>query len=235
MATPTAPAEMSRRKQLVETYRLTKKTDPRIGLVLIATFLVAGAIGFTVFKVLPGSGIIEWILAVVGGLLFGLLAAMILFGRRAQRSAYAQMEGQPGAAAAALRMLRRGWVTEPAIAFNRQQDVVHRVVGPPGIVLIGEGNGPRVRQLLASEHRKHDRVAPGTPIHEIVCGNGEDEVPLAKLVRTVQKLGRQVKGPELTDILNRLKAIDARRSAVPLPKGPVPTSMKGMRGNQRGR
>jgi len=51
----------------------------------------------------------------------------------------------------------------------------------------------------------------------------------------VQKLGRQVKPAEMTDILNRLKALDAQRSNVPIPKGPVPTSMKGMRGNMRGR
>ncbi len=126
---PAADA-MSRRQQFVETYRLTKKTDRRIGLVLLAPFVVAAAAGFAIFWLLPGSGVIAWIMSVVGALLFGALAAMILFGRRAQRSAYSQMEGQPGAAAAALRMLRRGWVTEPAIAFNRQQDVVHRVVGP---------------------------------------------------------------------------------------------------------
>ena len=145
------------------------------------------------------------------------------------------MEGQPGAAAAALRMLRRGWKSDPAIAFNKQQDVVHRVVGPPGIVLIGEGNPNRLRQLLANERRKHERVAAETPIHEVVCGNGEGQVPLPKLARHVQKLGRQVKPAEMTDILNRLKALDANRSNIPLPKGPMPTSMKGMRGNLRGR
>ncbi|WP_244928725.1 DUF4191 domain-containing protein [Nocardioides sp. W7] len=235
MANPNPAADMSRRQQFVETYRLTKKTDPRVGLVLLATFVVAAAAGFAIFWLLPGSGIIAWIMSIVGALLFGALATMILFGRKAQRSAYSQMEGQPGAAAAALRMLRRGWVTEPAIAFNRQQDVVHRLVGPPGIVLIGEGNPGRVRQLLAAEHRKHERVVIDAPIHDIVCGRGEGEVPLPKLVRHVQKLGRQVKGPEITDILNRLKAIDARRGTIPLPKGPVPTSMKGMRGNLRGR
>lgn len=236
MANPNPAADMSRRQQFVETYRLTKKTDPRIGLILLGTFVVAAAAGFSIFFwLLPGDGVIAWIMSVVAALLLGLLATMILFGRKAQRSAYSQMEGQPGAAAAALRMLRRGWVTEPAIAFNRQQDVVHRVVGPPGIVLVGEGNHHRVRQLLTAERRKHERVAAGAPLHEVVCGQGEGEVPLAKLVRHVQKLGRQVKGPEITDILNRLKAIDAHRSNIPLPKGPVPTSMKGMRGNMRGR
>lgn len=235
MANPNPAEDMNRRQQFVETYRLTKRTDPRIGLILLGTFVVSAAVGFVIFWLLPGSGIVGWIMSIIGGLLLGLLATMILFGRRAQRSAYSQMEGQPGAAAAALRMLRRGWVTEPAIAFNRQQDVVHRLVGPPGIVLIGEGNPHRVRALLTAERKKHERVAADAPIHEVVCGTGEGEVPLPKLVRHVQKLGRQVKGPEMTDILNRLKAIDAHRSNIPLPKGPVPTSMKGMRGNLRGR
>ena len=51
----------------------------------------------------------------------------------------------------------------------------------------------------------------------------------------MQKLGRQVKPAEMTDLLPRLKALDAQRGNMPLPKGPVPTSMKGMRGNLRGR
>ncbi|GAB3260766.1 DUF4191 domain-containing protein [Nocardioides dilutus] len=232
---PTAAAEMSRTRQFIETYRMTKKSDRWIGLILLVAFLVVGALGFVIFKVLPGGGTIEWIMAVVGGLMTGVLAALLIFGRRAQSAAYSQMEGQPGAAAAALRMLRRGWKTDPAIAFTKQQDILHRVVGPPGIVLIGEGNPNRLRQLMATERRKHERVAAETPIHEVMCGNGEGEVPLPKLVRHVQKLGRQVKGAELTDVINRLKALDAQRTNLPIPKGPVPTSMKGMRGNLRGR
>jgi hypothetical protein len=109
------------------------------------------------------------------------------------------------------------------------------VVGPPGIVLVGEGNANRVRGLLATERRKHERVVADVPVHDLVCGNGEGQVPLPKLVRHVQKLGREVKPAEMTDILNRLKALDATRSNIPLPKGPVPTSMKGLRQNMRGR
>jgi hypothetical protein len=233
----TEPEKTGRIQQFRETYRMSKKTDPRIGLWVGGAFLLVGALGFLVFFVLlpTGDSVLGRIIAVIGALLFGTLAALIVFGRRAQRSAYSQMEGQPGAAAAALRMLRRGWRTDPAVAFTKQQDVVHRVVGPPGIVLIGEGNPHRVRQLLATERRKHERVVSDTPIHDVVCGNGEGEVPLPKLTRHVQKLGRDVKPAEMTDILNRLKALDANRSSIPLPKGPMPTSMKGMRGNLRGR
>src|SRR6478609_4872015 len=229
------PEKTSRRAQFVETYRMAKKSDPAIGLWIGGAFVLGAVIGYLLFWLLPGQGTLGLVLSIVGALLFGALAAMIVFGRRAQKAAYGQMEGQPGAAAAALRMLRRGWKTDPVIAFTKQQDIVHRVVGPPGIVLVGEGNPHRLKQLMTSERKKHERVAAGAPIHEVICGNGPGEVPLPKLVKYVNKLGRQVKPAEMTDILNRLKALDAQRSNIPIPKGPVPTSMKGMRGNMRGR
>ena len=233
--TPEQP-KMKRRQQFVETYRMAKRTDPRLGLYVGLTFLAGAAVGFVVFWLLPPQiGILDWIMAVVGAILLGLLGAVIVFGRRAQRAAFGQMEGKPGAAASALNILRRGWKVDAVVAFNKQQDVVHRVVGPPGIVLVGEGNATRLRGLMVSERRKHERVAAETPIHEVYVGRGEGQVPLPRLVKHVQKLGRAVKPAELTDVLNRIKALDATRSAVPLPKGPIPTSMKGMRGNLRGR
>ncbi|GAA4381741.1 DUF4191 domain-containing protein [Nocardioides caricicola] len=232
---PVDPDQMGRMRQFVETYRMARKVDRALPLWLLGAFVVGAAIGFGLLTLLPGDGLLRMVLRIVSALLFGTLFAMIVFGRRAQTAAYKQMDGQPGAAAAALRMLRRGWRTDPVIAFTKQQDIVHRVVGPPGIVLVGEGNPHRLRQLMSSERRKHERVASGVPIHEVMCGNGEGQVPLPKLVKHIQKLGRQVKPAEMTDILNRLKALDANRSAIPMPKGPVPTSMKGMRGNLRGR
>ena len=234
MSTPATPPT-KRSKQLIQTYRMAKKSDQRIGLITLGAFLLGALVGFAVIYLLPGTGLLSLILSIVGAILFGALAAMIIFGRRAQAAAFNQMEGRPGAAASALQMLRRGWKTDPVVGFNKQQDIVHRVVGPPGIVLVGEGNPHRLKTLLATERRKHVRVLPETPIFEVVCGNGEGQVPLPKLVRHVTKLGRNVKPAEITDILARLKAIDAQRGTVPMPKGPMPTSMKGMRGQQRGR
>ena len=72
-------------------------------------------------------------------------------------------------------------------------------------------------------------------MHEIIVGNGEGQVPLAKLSRHIQKMKRQVQPAEITDILARLKAIDASRPASRCPRARCPTSMKGMRGNMRGR
>jgi hypothetical protein len=219
-------------KQLRQAYQVTKKGDPKIGLVLLGTFLFAAVVGTALMFLIPPT----WLpFDILTGVLIGVLAVLIVFGRRAQKSQVKQIEGQPGAALAVLGMLRRGWKTDQMVAFNKQQDIVHRVVGPPGIVLVGEGNPVRLRGLLNSERKRHQRVTADTPVHEIVVGYGEGEVPLGKLARHVQKMKREVKPAEMTDLLARLRAIDASRPNVPIPKGPVPTSMKGMRGNLRGR
>lgn len=228
---------MNRRQQLMATYRMAKKTDKLIGLWILGAFVVGAAVGVALFWWLPpDGGFFKWLMLVVGGLLFGMMPALIIFGRRAQAAAFKQMDGTQGASIRALSMLRRGWrVEETPVGFNKQQDLVFRVVGPPGIILVGEGNAHRLRGLMTAERKRHARVVADAPIHEVVCGHGEGEIPVAKLVKHVTKLGKDVKGAEMTDILARLKAIDAQRPPVPMPKGPVPTSMKGMRGQMRGR
>ena len=233
MAKSDKPAEKKpgRIRQMREAYRITKQGDPNIGWILLGTFVFVALVVFALFSLLPGSLVFD----VITGVMAGVLAVLIVFGRRATRSQVSQIEGQPGAAVAVLGMLKRGWRTDQAIAFNRQQDVVHRLVGPPGIVLIGEGNPNRLRSLMTAERVKHQRVVAETPVHEVIVGYGEGEVPLGKLTRYCTKLPRTLKPAEMTDVMVRLKALDASRSNIPLPKGPVPTSMKGLRGNLRGR
>ena len=228
---PAKAKKEGRLKQLAATYSMTREHDPRIGITLAAIFVVTAGVVFGILSVLPGP----WAYDLVVAILFGILLAVIYFGRRAQKAMYAQIEGRPGAAAAALGMLRRGWKVDPAIAFNRNQDIVHRVVGPPGIVLIGEGNPNRLRSLLAGERRKHERVASETTIHEVIAGDAEGAVPIPRLAKHVSKLKKSLKPADMTDVLARLRALDANRSNVPIPKGPVPTSMKGARQNMRGR
>jgi Domain of unknown function (DUF4191) len=226
------PKKDGRLKQMRLVYQMTRKTDRRIGLILLGVFLATAAVAFAVFYfLLPGG----WVLTLATAVLIGVLCTLIVFGRRAQKAQYAEIEGRPGAAAAVLGQLRRGWKVEPGIAFNRNQDLVHRVVGPPGIVLVGEGNQHRLKSLLATERRKHERVASETPIFEVVSGDGEGAVPVPKLSKHVTKLGRNIKPAEMTDVLQRLKALDANRSNLPIPKGPVPTNLKGARQNMRGR
>ena len=74
------------------------------------------------------------------------------------------------------------------------QDVVHRVVGRPGIVIIAEGRGRGPRDLLANEVRRVRRVAGDYPVHDIVVGNGDGEVALDKLQMTLMKLPRVHQG-----------------------------------------
>ena len=229
MSTPAAPPK-GRLRQLLQAYKITRTQDKRIGLVLLAWFLGVGVV----------VGLIGWVLVhpvfgVVMGLLSGLIALLVVFGRRAERAAYAQVEGQTGAAAGALQMLKRGWSVKPAVAFTKNQDVVHRVVGRPGVVLVGEGQATRVRHLLAAEKKKHARVAGEVPVYDIVVGTGEGAVPLPRLVRHVRKLPKNIRPGEMTELVQRLRALDAMRPQAPLPKGPVPTSAKGTRRAMQGR
>lgn len=236
MSNATPEPARGRLRQMRQAYRITKNTDPNIGLILLLWFvLVAGIFavgGFFLF----GTGTFGIIVTVLFALLTGVLAVLIVFGRRAEKAAYAQAEGQRGASAGALGMLRKGWdlKTEP-IAVTRNQDVVFRVVGRPGIILVGEGNPTRVRGLLASEQKKHTRIAgEEVPVHLVVVGRGDDEVPLTKLLKHVQKLPKAIKPAEQTAIMNKLKALDSMRPAAPIPSGPMPTSTKGARRAMRG-
>lgn len=222
----------SRIGQMRQVYSMTKQSDRWIGLILLGVLVVVTLVALLLFSLIPPGWF--WV-DLVFSLMFGLLAALIVFSRRATRAQMGQIRGKPGAALAALSVLRRGWRTDQMIAFNRNQDVVHRVVGRPGIILIGEGHPGRLKQLLSTERVRHQRVVSEVPVHQVVVGEGEGQVPLEKLVKHVNKLDRALKPSELTEVLSRLKAIDATRSQLPLPKGPVPTSMKGMRGNMRGR
>src|SRR5690606_18091233 len=122
------------------------------------------------------------------------LVTMTVFGRRAERSMYQQAEGQLGAGGAALTMLRGRWDVKQAVGFTKQQDVVHRVIGRPGVVLVGEGNPGRTRTLLANEAKKHQRiVGDETPVTTLMVGRGDGQVPLPALVKTVRKLPKKIK------------------------------------------
>ena len=232
-ATPEPPK--GRIRQMRQAYKITKRTDKNIGFILLLWFVLVGGAFAVAGLFLFGQGAFGITLAVVFGLLSGLLALLIVFGRRAERAAYQQVEGQPGAAAGALQMLKRGWNVKPAIAFTKNQDVVHRVVGRPGIILVGEGNPTRIRGLLSAERKKHVRIGGDEiPIHEIVVGNGEGEIKLTKLNKHVQKMKKSIKPGDQTALMNKLKALDAMRPAAPMPRGPIPTNMKGARKAMKG-
>jgi len=235
MSNPMAEAPTGRIAQIRQAYRITKKTDKNIGLILLLTFLVVGGAIGALSWFLSGDSLLWRIVTVILAVVAGILGALIIFGRRAEKAAYAQVEGQPGAAAGALQMLRRGWDVKPAVAFTKNQDVVHRVVGRPGIILVGEGNPTRLRTLLTAEKKKHARiVGEDVPVLDVIVGNEEGQIKLTKLVKHVQKQPKSIKPAVMTATLSKLRALDAMRPAAPMPRGPVPTSMKGSRKMMRG-
>jgi hypothetical protein len=150
----------------------------------------------------------------------------VIFGRRAERAAFGQLEGQPGAAAAVLENVGRGWSVTPAVAMNKSQDLVHRAVGKAGIVLVAEGNPNRVKSLLAAEKRKMARVVLDVPVTDIIVGTGEGEVPLKKVRTTLLKLPRVLPGPKVTEVNDRLRALGDLMKNMPVPKGPMPKGMR---------
>ncbi|MEU3689296.1 DUF4191 domain-containing protein [Streptomyces narbonensis] len=220
-------ANQGRLKQIALTYKMTRKADPKVGLV------VAG-VGIVVLGVLLAIGFLIGHPVYLGilGFVLALLAAAIVFGRRAERAAFGQMEGQPGAAAAVLQNVGRGWTTTPAVAMNRSQDVVHRAVGRAGIVLVAEGNPNRVKTLLAAEKKRMNRVVVDVPVHDLIVGDGEGQVELKKLRTTMLKLPRVLTGPQVTAANDRLRAMGDLMSNMPLPKGPMPKGMKMPRGGK---
>ncbi|OMQ12097.1 hypothetical protein A7K94_0221745, partial [Modestobacter sp. VKM Ac-2676] len=153
-------------------------------------------------------------------ILLGLLAALIVFGRRAQGSAYRQVEGQPGAASWVLEGMRGDWRVSSGVAGTREFDALHRVLGRPGIVLVGEGTPQRVRGLIAQEKRRIAKVVGDTPIYDVVVGDGEGEVPLKKLSSHVMKLPRNLSGAEVNALAKRMSALGGAR--MPVPGGPLP-------------
>jgi hypothetical protein len=71
-------------------------------------------------------------------------------------------------------------------------------------------------------------------VHEIIVGSGDGEVKLTKLNRHIQKMSKNIKPGTQTALMHKLKALDAMRPAAPMPRGPMPTSMKGARKMMKG-
>ena len=227
------PKDMGRIRQIVRAYQVTHEYDKALPYLMLGAFLLPIVLG-VVIGVLWGHAFN----LIFIGLLLGILAAMFVLVRRAKRATFKRYAGRAGSAEVALQMLPKKWISTPGIAANRSRDVVHRTLGPGGLVLIGEGESGRVRQLLASEVKKHERVAYGITVTTIVMGDKEGQVPLEKLADHIRKLPKVLQPYQITDIKQRLRALDALRPPLPIPKGPMPTNprqVKGVRQAMRGR
>ena len=174
-----------------------------------------------------------------------LLAAVIVMNRRGNTAMYGALEGQVGAAGAALTGLgRRGWYAgQEPVAIDGARGtkpsdlagaaMVFRALGRPGVVLIGEGPEPRVTKLLKQEEKKVSRVAPGVPVHLWVAGDGEGQVPVKKLSGKLTRMRPVMTKAEASVVNKRLKSLGGMRP--PLPKGIDPTRARVDRKAMRGK
>jgi len=208
------PTSMGRIKQIRMVAGIIRKANPKALPIVIGTGVGIIAI-VVIIAVLIGLYFL-----IPLGLLGGIAAAMILFGRYAQSAQYSALAGQPGAAAAILQSMRGSWTVTPAIAANRNMDVVHRTVGKPGVILVGEGSPSRLPALLAAEKKRVARITyDELPIYTIQVGDEEGQIPIRKLQRHLMKLPRNLKGPAVADLNYRLKALP---QSLQMPKGPMP-------------
>lgn len=209
--------------QIAAAYQMTKKVDARLPWILLGAFFVPLVIGVVV-------GLVIGKLAYFGvtGLFVGLLLAMALFTRRATRSAYAQVEGKPGAGLAVLQSMRGDWRVTPAVSVTGSQDMVHRVIGRPGVVLVAEGSSRRVGALLGQEKKRVGRLIGDVPVYDVVVGSEAGQVTIQKLQQHFTKLPRNISGKEVNALDRRLQALGGTN--VPMPKGPLPKGARPPKG-----
>ncbi|CAM3098508.1 DUF4191 domain-containing protein [Skermania piniformis] len=220
-------ASKERRRQLWQAFLMQRKDDKLLLPLMLGAFVLVAVLFFVIGLIFG----VQWFLLPVG-LLLGALAAFVIFGRRVQTSVYRKAEGQAGAAAWTLDNLRGKWRVTNAVAATTHLDAVHRVIGLPGIVLVGEGSAHRIKPLLAQEKKRTARLVGDTPIYDVIVGNDEGQIPLKQLQRYLTKLPRNIDTKRMDSLESRLTALSVRGGPA-LPKGPMPGGAKARGGMQR--
>ncbi|MFC7402181.1 DUF4191 domain-containing protein [Citricoccus sp. GCM10030269] len=217
-------------KQLREVFSMTRAHDPKVVWWMLLAFVGVLAIGLVVGLLLN-----NWITWLLIALPFGVLAAVVIMNRMAERAAFARIDGRPGAAGAALSTLRRGWIVpeQPVAVSPKTQDAVFRAVGRPGVVLISEGPTNRVRPLVEKERRNMQRFLPNVPIQVIATGHGKDQVELHDLSKTLKRMKKRLTKQEVQAVDKRLSALGSTK--MPVPKGVDPYRARPDRKAMRGR
>lgn len=230
-ATSTTPRKKKsgRIAQMWQVFQMTRRYDANITWMLLLVFLGPIALGILAAVIFNG-GPLGWALWIITGILVGVLLALIVLGRRAEKAAYMQIEGQPGAVGAVVKnALRRSWTgTDTPVAVNaKTQDAVYRVVGRGGVVLIGEGPQSRTKRLVLDEERKVKKVLPNVTISHVFVGPDEDSVPLHKISTTLLKIKPTLNKREVLAVARRLSSLQS--APVGIPKGIDPRKVRAPR------
>lgn len=227
------PSPMKKRRwyhNLADAYRITARSYPWLKWVLVAIVVVSIALNI-LFALLTQGSLVLWTLT---GIMTGILLSMLLLSYYAPRAMYMQIEGTVGSVYAVLSQIKRGWIVyEQPINATREQDLVWRLVGRPGVVLISEGPAARVQPLLAAERKKIRRVVQNVPVHVIQVGTGEGQVRLPDLQGRLRKLKNVLTREEVPSVSQRLNALTS--TTAPIPKGVDPNRVRMNRRALRGR
>ena len=201
-----------------DAYRLVKKDSPLAVVWCLVIFVLV-----LTFGIIIGNNLGHPIYAGFITLPVAFLAAFFLFTRYANTAAFASIQGQLGAGASVLMSIKRGFVTTPAVNVNRDQDMVHRVSGKAGIILVGEG-GFGVKSLMQDEKRKMERFLSGVPVTEVMVGENSGQVSIRKLHKHLKKLPKKLNTAQLREVRARLRSVGGLN--LPMPKGPMPTNVR---------
>lgn len=102
------------------------------------------------------------------------------------------------------------------------------------MVLVGEGKPHRLKPMMAQERKKLARIVGQTPIHDVIVGEDDGQVPIKKLQNHLMKLPRQLKKNEVEPLEHRIASISRLNSpANAIPKGPLPKGGQQMAGMNR--
>jgi hypothetical protein len=213
-----APKKQSQLAVVKDAYKLVKKDSPLAVVWCLVVFVLV-----LTFGVIIGNNLGHPIYAGFITLPVAFLAAFFLFTRYANTAAFASIQGQLGAGASVLMSIKRGFVTTPAVNVNRDQDMVHRVSGKAGIILVGEG-GFGVKSLMQDEKRKMERFLSGVPVTEVLVGDNPGQISIRKLHKHLKKLPKKLNTAQLREVRARLRSVGGLN--LPMPKGPMPTNVR---------
>ena len=220
---PKPPKEPGRLKQMYDVFNMTRRYDKLAIWWFLLSFLGPVLAGLILAVLLSPDQILGFVLYIIAGVLGGVLVFLIVLGRRAEKAAYSQIAGQPGAVGAVLKTtLRRGWTASemPVSVSPKTQDAVYRAVGRGGVALIGEGPRSRTQRMLEDERKVVTRILPNVPVSFLYVGPDADSVPLYKLASKLRTLKPALRKPEILAVSNRLNSLG--KNGLPIPKGVDP-------------
>ncbi len=232
MARPTTKPEKEpgRLKQMWQVFQMTRRYDSSIIWLLILCLIVPIGASIVLGVLLSKANILGLVLYIVAGVLAGVLIGLIVLGRRAEKAAYGQIAGQPGAVGAVLKSgLRRSWTGSemPVNVSPRTQDAIYRAVGRGGVVLIGEGPKSRTQPMLDKERASVHRILPNVPVNFLYVGPDADSTPLYRIVAKLARYKSVLTKAEVLAVSNRLSSLG--KNGLPIPKGIDPTKVRAPR------